>query len=120
MTNEHKIYHSVDELQADLDQWVQHYNHERTHLGNYCFGRTRTRRFRRPKAWPTRRCWIPCLPRRCMTLLMCWCLIPHPCRPQFEIDGVSDEVLSNTETHDERKSYNEYKPQRSKIMGVTL
>jgi queuosine precursor transporter len=31
-----------------------------------------------------------------MTLLMRWCLIPHPCRPQFETNGVSDEVLSNT------------------------
>jgi transposase InsO family protein len=33
-----KIYHSVEELQADLDQWVWQYNHERTHSGKYCFG----------------------------------------------------------------------------------
>jgi transposase InsO family protein len=35
-----KIYHSIDQLQADLDQWVWQYNHERTHTGKYCFGRT--------------------------------------------------------------------------------
>lgn len=35
-----KIYHSIEELQADLDQWVWQYNHERTHTGKYCFGRT--------------------------------------------------------------------------------
>jgi transposase InsO family protein len=35
-----KIYHSIDELQADLNQWLQDYNHERTHSGKYCFGKT--------------------------------------------------------------------------------
>lgn len=35
-----KIYHSIDELQTDLDQWLWQYNHERTHSGKYCFGRT--------------------------------------------------------------------------------
>ena len=35
-----KIYHSIEELQADLDQWLWIYNHERTHSGKYCFGRT--------------------------------------------------------------------------------
>lgn len=35
-----KIYRSLDELQADLDQWLWSYNHERTHSGKYCFGRT--------------------------------------------------------------------------------
>lgn len=28
-----KFYASVDELQKDLDQWLHHYNHERTHRG---------------------------------------------------------------------------------------
>lgn len=27
-----KIYETLDELQKDLDDWVCHYNHERTHL----------------------------------------------------------------------------------------
>jgi hypothetical protein len=28
------------ELQADLDEWPHHYNHERTHQGKMCCGRT--------------------------------------------------------------------------------
>jgi len=35
-----KIYHSIQELQTDLDQWLWQYNHERTHTGKYCFGKT--------------------------------------------------------------------------------
>lgn len=35
-----KIYNSIEELQKDLDQWIDHYNNERTHTGKYCFGRT--------------------------------------------------------------------------------
>lgn len=35
-----KIYNSLDELQKDLDDWVYHYNHERTHQGKVCCGRT--------------------------------------------------------------------------------
>lgn len=35
-----KIYNSIDELQKDLDQWIQYYNNERTHTGKYCFGKT--------------------------------------------------------------------------------
>uniref|UniRef100_UPI0005EADF50 integrase core domain-containing protein n=1 Tax=Methyloterricola oryzae TaxID=1495050 RepID=UPI0005EADF50 len=35
-----KLYLSVDELQADLDAWIEHYNQERTHQGKMCCGRT--------------------------------------------------------------------------------
>ncbi len=35
-----KIYTSIDQLQADLDAWMNHYNAERTHSGKYCFGKT--------------------------------------------------------------------------------
>ena len=35
-----KIYQSMEQLQADLDQWVAHYNDERTHQGKMCCGRT--------------------------------------------------------------------------------
>lgn len=35
-----KIYQSVDELQADLDDWLNYYNNERTHQGKMCCGRT--------------------------------------------------------------------------------
>lgn len=35
-----KIYRSVEELQVDLDEWMNYYNHERTHQGKMCCGRT--------------------------------------------------------------------------------
>jgi transposase InsO family protein len=35
-----KVYTQLDELQADLDAWVDHYNNERTHQGKMCCGRT--------------------------------------------------------------------------------
>lgn len=35
-----KIYQSLEELQADLDEWVKDYNYVRTHSGKYCFGKT--------------------------------------------------------------------------------
>jgi len=35
-----KLYHTLEELQVDLDKWMQIYNQERTHTGKYCFGRT--------------------------------------------------------------------------------
>jgi len=43
-----KIYESIDDLQADLDQWIDFYNNERTHQGvqwgwgpiGQCCGRT--------------------------------------------------------------------------------
>ncbi|MBZ0249495.1 MAG: integrase core domain-containing protein, partial [Burkholderiales bacterium] len=35
-----KIYGSLDQLQADLDAWIEHYNVERTHQGKMCCGRT--------------------------------------------------------------------------------
>lgn len=35
-----KIYSSLEELQADLDNWLEYYNNERTHQGKRCCGRT--------------------------------------------------------------------------------
>jgi hypothetical protein len=35
-----KVYTTLEELQEDLDLWLEHYNKERTHTGRYCFGRT--------------------------------------------------------------------------------
>ena len=35
-----KIYKSIEELQADLDQWIKYYNEERPHSGRYCYGKT--------------------------------------------------------------------------------
>lgn len=35
-----KIYSTLEEMQKDLDTWLHDYNHNRTHTGKYCFGRT--------------------------------------------------------------------------------
>ena len=35
-----KIYKTLEELQTDLDQWLNQYNQERTHEGKFCFGKT--------------------------------------------------------------------------------
>jgi len=35
-----KIYNTIDELQVDVDLWIEHYNKERPHSGKYCLGRT--------------------------------------------------------------------------------
>jgi transposase InsO family protein len=34
------LYETIEQLQADLDQWMHHYNTERTHQGKVCCGRT--------------------------------------------------------------------------------
>jgi transposase InsO family protein len=34
-----KIYRSIEELQMDLDDWLHHYNHDRTHQGKMGCGR---------------------------------------------------------------------------------
>ena len=35
-----KIYTTLQELQDDLDLWLDEYNNQRTHTGKYCYGRT--------------------------------------------------------------------------------
>ena len=35
-----KIYRGIEELQKDLDDWIERYNNERTHQGKMCCGRT--------------------------------------------------------------------------------
>jgi transposase InsO family protein len=35
-----KIYRDIETLQADLDEWLDKYNYERTHQGKMCCGRT--------------------------------------------------------------------------------
>lgn len=34
------LYHSLAELQADLDTFLEHYNTERPHQGRWCYGKT--------------------------------------------------------------------------------
>ena len=40
-----KVYRSIDDLQHDLDEWINEYNTERTHSGKYCYGKTPMRTF---------------------------------------------------------------------------
>jgi transposase InsO family protein len=35
-----KLYESLEQLQADVDAWMESYNAERTHSGKYCYGKT--------------------------------------------------------------------------------
>ena len=35
-----KLYTNMEDLQKDLDAWMDHYNNERTHQGKMCCGRT--------------------------------------------------------------------------------
>ena len=35
-----KLYSTMEELQKDLDDWIETYNNERTHMGKMCCGRT--------------------------------------------------------------------------------
>ena len=35
-----KIYRTLEELQADLDAYLEHYNCERPHQGRWCYGKT--------------------------------------------------------------------------------
>jgi hypothetical protein len=44
-----KIYKILDELQEDLDNWMQEYNNERVHSGKYCYGKTPMQTFRESK-----------------------------------------------------------------------
>jgi len=41
-----KLYTSLEEMQADLNEWMEYYNQERTHSGKYCFGRTPLQTFK--------------------------------------------------------------------------
>ena len=35
-----KMYSSIEEMQTDLDLWLDYYNKERPHSGRYCYGKT--------------------------------------------------------------------------------
>jgi hypothetical protein len=34
------VYQTLEELQRDVDDWMNHYNTERPHSGRYCYGKT--------------------------------------------------------------------------------
>jgi transposase InsO family protein len=44
-----KVYTSLEELQADVDEWLLVYNRERPHSGRYCYGKTPLQTFRDSK-----------------------------------------------------------------------
>jgi transposase InsO family protein len=44
-----KLYTSLEQLQADVDEWVRTYNEQRPHSGKYCFGKTPLETFRASK-----------------------------------------------------------------------
>lgn len=35
-----KLYRSLDELQIDVDAWIDYYNEQRPHSGRFCYGKT--------------------------------------------------------------------------------
>ncbi len=44
-----KVYTSLEQLQADVDEWLLQYNRERPHSGRYCYGKTPLQTFRDSK-----------------------------------------------------------------------
>ena len=44
-----KVYATIEELQADMDEWLGYYNQERPHSGRYCYGKTPMQTFREAK-----------------------------------------------------------------------
>jgi transposase InsO family protein len=41
-----KIYHSLEELQQDVDEWIRQYNELRPHSGRFCYGQTPLQTFK--------------------------------------------------------------------------
>lgn len=44
-----KLYRGLEELQADVDEWIIDYNQNRPHSGKYCFGKTPMKTFQDSK-----------------------------------------------------------------------
>src|SRR3954447_12318731 len=44
-----KVYTTIEQLQADVDEWLRYYNQERPHSGRYCYGKTPLQTFREAK-----------------------------------------------------------------------
>jgi transposase InsO family protein len=52
-----KIYHSIEELQTDADEWIRYYNEERPHSGRYCYGKTPLQTLRESKGLVQAKQW---------------------------------------------------------------
>ncbi len=37
-----KVYTNIEQLQADVDEWLRYYNEERPHSGRFCYGCCKT------------------------------------------------------------------------------
>jgi hypothetical protein len=44
-----KVYTSLEQLQADVDEWLFYYKRERPHSGRYCYAKTPLQTFRDSK-----------------------------------------------------------------------
>lgn len=44
-----KLYESLEQLQQDVDEWLEHYNCQRPHSGRFCFGKTPMQTFQDAK-----------------------------------------------------------------------
>jgi hypothetical protein len=44
-----KLYSSLEELQKDLDTWLDYYNNARPHSGKFCYGKTPMQTFKDSK-----------------------------------------------------------------------
>jgi transposase InsO family protein len=44
-----KIYNSIEDLQNDVNKWLEDYNGSRTHSGKYCYGKTPMQTFNESK-----------------------------------------------------------------------
>lgn len=44
-----KLYESIEQLQQDVNAWLEAYNNERPHSGRYCFGKTPMQTFQEGK-----------------------------------------------------------------------
>lgn len=44
-----KVYQTLEELQLDVDEWIEHYNQDRPHSGKYCYGKTPMQTFQESK-----------------------------------------------------------------------
>ena len=88
-----KLYHSLEELQADLDLWLDEYNRTRPHSGKYCYGKTPMQTFLDSlplarRKWLRRRVQADAIARKldgeyCLQLQSSSRLEPSPGRPDL-------------------------------------
>lgn len=75
-----KLYHSLEELQTDVDAWIHYYNIQRPHSGRFCFGKTPMQTFMdsRHIAWEKQAIGQDLLPAAALAITGHTQLIGHP------------------------------------------